>query len=72
MFDELKHEVKYFTDITGFESLIMYNTLKVTFSTKRELLKMCHLRYRLRIFLFCRKIMFRSQDIQYFVFLTKP
>ena len=32
--------------------------------------KMCHLGHRLRIFLFCRKIMFRSQDVQVFVFLN--
>ena len=38
--------------------------------TKRQLLKMYHLRHRLRIFLFCRKVMFRSQDIQIFVFST--
>ena len=31
---------------------------------------MCHLKHRLRFFLFCRNIMFRSQDIQ--VFLTIP
>ena len=30
------------------------------------ILKMCHLRRRLRMFLFSRKIMFRSQDIQVF------
>ena len=34
------------------------------------LLKMCHLKHRLRIFLFHRKVMFRSQDIQVFVFLA--
>ena len=33
---------------------------------------MCHLRHRLRIFLFSRKVMFGSQDIQVFVFLTIP
>ena len=33
---------------------------------------MCHLKHRLRIFLFHRKIMFCSQDIQVFVFLTIP
>ena len=34
---------------------------------------MCHLKHRLRIFIFRRKIMFRShQDIQVFVFLTIP
>ena len=31
---------------------------------------MCHLMHRLRIFLFRRKIVFRSQDIQVFVFST--
>ena len=46
--------------------------LKVTSTTKRQLLKMCHLKQRLRIFLFRRKIMFHSQDIQVFVFLTIP
>ena len=31
---------------------------------------MCHLRLRLRIFLFHRKVMFCSQDVKVFVFLT--
>ena len=44
--------------------------LKVTSATKQYFLKICHLKHRLRIFLFRRKIMFRSQDIQVFVFLT--
>ena len=43
-------------------------SLKVTSAAKRQLLKMCHLRHRLRIFLFRKKIMFHSQDIQVFVF----
>ena len=47
-------------------------SLKVTSTTKRKLHKMCHLRHRLRIFLFPRKMMFRSQDIQVFLFLTIP
>ena len=34
--------------------------------------QMCHLKHRLRIFLFHRKIMFLSQDIQVFIFLTIP
>ena len=33
---------------------------------------MCHPKHRLRFFLFRRKIMFCSQDIQVFVFLTIP
>ena len=33
---------------------------------------MYHLSHRLRIFLFRRKVMFRSQDIQVFVFLIIP
>ena len=33
---------------------------------------MCHLRHGLRILLFFGKVMFRSQDIQDFVFLTIP
>ena len=45
---------------------------KVTSTTKWCLLKMCHLKHRLRIYLFRRKIMFRSQDIKVFVFLTIP
>ena len=45
-------------------------TLKVTSAKKEQLLKMCYLRHRLRIFLFHRKVMFRSQDIQIFVFLA--
>ena len=46
--------------------------LKVTSAIKQYFLKMCHLKHRLRIFLFHRKIMFHSQDIQVFVFLTIP
>ena len=46
--------------------------LKVIYATKWQLLKICYLRQRLRIFLFRRKVMFRSQDIQVFVFLTIP
>ena len=34
--------------------------------------KMCHLRHRLIIFFFYRKIIFCFQDIQVFVFLTIP
>ena len=46
--------------------------LKVTSATKRELLEMCHLRHKLRIFLFRRKIMFRFQDIQFFYIFNHP
>ena len=45
---------------------------KVTSAAKWSLLKICHLRQRLRIFLFCRKIMFHSQDVQVFAFLAIP
>ena len=45
-------------------------SLKITSATKWQLLKMCHLRHRLRIFLFCRKVMFCSQDTEVSVFLT--
>ena len=55
--------------------LIVYagtNDLSVT-SAEKPLLKMCHLRNRLRrIFLFRRKALFHSQNIQVFVFLTIP
>ena len=44
--------------------------LNVTSTTKQQLFKMCHLRHRLRSFLFRRKAMFFSQDIQVIVFLT--
>ena len=44
--------------------------LKDTSATKQKLLKMCHLRHWLRIFLLHRKVMFRSRDVQLFVFLT--
>ena len=46
--------------------------LKVTSATKQYLLKMCHLRHRLRKCWFCRKAMFRSQDFQLSVFLIIP
>ena len=50
--------------------ILCFTFLKVTSTTKRYLLKMCHLLHRLRFFLFRRKVMFRSQDIQVFVVLT--
>ena len=34
--------------------------------------QMCHRRHRLRIFLFCRKVVFRFQDIHVFILLTIP
>ena len=58
--------------ITKTATLLMNLLLKITSATKRYLLKICHLRHRLRIFLFHRKVMFRSQNIQVFVFLTMP
>ena len=61
--------------LSGLNSFSLSNnknySLKVTFATK-QLLEMYHLRHRLRIFLFRRKVIFRSQDIQVFVFLTIP
>ena len=48
--------------------ILLYMPLKVIL----YVLKMCHLKHRLRIFLFCTKIMFCSQDIQVFVLLTIP
>ena len=48
------------------------SVLKATSATKRWLLKMWHLRHRLITFLFHRNVMFRSRDIQVFVFLTIP
>ena len=44
--------------------------LKITLNTKQQFLKICYLRHTLRMFLFSGKVMFRSQDIQVFVFLT--
>ena len=51
--------------VTCCHLLVTIKKLKVTSATK-EILKMCHLRRRLRIFYF----MFLSQDSQVFVFLT--
>ena len=45
---------------------------KFVSTTKQQLLKMWHLRHRLRIISFHRKVVFCSQDIQFFVFLTIP
>ena len=47
-------------------------SLKVTSTTKQYFLRMCHLRHRSRIFLFDKKIMFRSWDIQVFSILKHP
>ena len=46
--------------------------LKVTSATKPHLLRISHLRRRLRTFLFRTKVIFRSQGIQVFVFLIIP
>ena len=55
-----------------FYLLFGYSTekLKVTSATKQQLLKISHLRYRLQMSLVHRKVMFRSHNIQVFVFLT--
>ena len=55
-------------------SILLYviNDLKGYLRCKIKLLKMCHLRHRLRIVLLCRKVVFSSQDIQVFVVLTIP
>ena len=50
--------------------LMKLGALKVTSAKKRQFLEICHLKHRLRIFLFRKKFMFRSQEIQFFVFLT--
>ena len=55
---------------TFWNHILLQIVLKVTSATKGWLLKMCHLRHRLRIFLFNRKVMFRSRYIQVFVILT--
>ena len=46
--------------------------LKVTSAIKQQLLEMCHLKHGLRIFLFHRKTVFRSEHIQVIAFLTTP
>ena len=60
--------------LSGLDPLSLSNnynhSLKVTSATKQKLLKMYHLRHRLRNFLFRRKVVFCSQDVQVFVFLT--
>ena len=53
----------------NFDKLIKIKSFKVTSATK-QLLKMCYLRHRLWIFLFRRKVIFCSQDIQVSVFLA--
>ena len=53
-------------------SKLLLPLLKFTSATKLLLLKICYLRNRLRIFLFSRKAIFHSLDIQVFVFLTIP
>ena len=50
------------------KNILELSFLKVTSATKRSLLKMCHLRHWLRIFLFRRKIMFRSLKIFKFLY----
>ena len=66
--NEKKLPVHWKSKIPDFKRNAINSDLKVTSATKRQLLKMCHLRHILITFLFRRKIMFRSQDIQVFVF----
>ena len=51
---------------------IKWKLLKGYLCYKMILPNLCHLKHSLRIFLFSRKVMFRSQDIQPYVFLTIP
>ena len=53
-----------------FSHLLLY--LKITSPTKRWLFNMYHLRHRLRIILFHKKVMFHYRNIQVFVFLNIP
>ena len=66
---KLQHYL-WLTQKLGILFVAVQSFLKVTSATKQPLLELCHLKQRLRIFLFRRKIMFRSQDIQVFIFLT--
>ena len=58
--------------LSGLNPLSLSNNknyrLKVTLDTKGQLVKMCYLRRRWIFFSFHRKVLFRSQDIQVFVF----
>ena len=51
---------------------LLKNCWKVTSAIKRELLKICYMRHRLRLFLSHGKVNFCSSDIQVFIFLTIP
>ena len=51
---------------------VKFNQIIKVVSATKQLLKMCHLRHRLRTISFHRKVMFCSQDIQFFVFLINP
>ena len=61
-------EIEVVSNICFYFSLF----LKFTTTIKRQLLKMCHLRHRLRIFLFCRKVMFRFKDVKLFFIFNHP
>ena len=52
--------------------LVLAQTMSVNVNStiKQYSLKMCHLRRKLRIFLFLKKIMFLSRDNQVFVILA--
>ena len=63
---------KFLHNENGPVAALSIDCLKVTFARKQQPLKMYHLRHRLRIFLFRRKVILRSQGIQVFVFLTIP
>ena len=51
-------------------SILEFKHLKVISATKLSLLKMYYLKHRLINVLLCRKVTFRSQDIQVFLFST--
>ena len=67
-----KDKVYTFEQLLEKDSSVPIHTKNLRFLAvemfKRELLKMCHLKHRLGIFLFCRKIMFRSQDFKFLYF----
>ena len=54
------------------KNFIQFSPVKVTSPTKRCLLKMCHLKHRLPILLFRRKVMLHSQDNQVFTIFYNP
>ena len=66
------YQINFYQNLNFMHRIKMGNILQRLPLLQNDNFSKCVMRHRLRIFLFCRKVMFRSQDIQVFVFLSIP